>query len=117
MLAAHPRLPSLPHRSRVTIPCIFVIGYAVFNFYFLVQGQPSLDAAFFAKMGRMLSLWRFRRGIAAVPHSEVGGRGRPSASKCQCVRCRSRSDGQPAASPHGTLPGGRTSGQRMSSAR
>ena len=39
MLAAHPRLPSLPHRSRVTIPCIFVIGYAVFNFYFLVQGQ------------------------------------------------------------------------------
>ena len=47
MLAAHPRLPSLPHRSRVTIPCIFVIGYAVFNFYFLVQGQPSLDAAFF----------------------------------------------------------------------
>ena len=51
MLAAHPRLPSLPRRSRVTIPCIFVIGYAVFNFYFLVQGQPSLDAAFFGPAG------------------------------------------------------------------
>ena len=45
MLAAHPRLPSLPHRSRVTIPCIFVIGYAVFNFYFLVLGGACVACA------------------------------------------------------------------------
>jgi len=34
--------------SGVTIPsCIFVIGYAIFNVYFLAQGHYSLDAALF----------------------------------------------------------------------
>ena len=32
----------------------------------LMNGQNKLDPAFFAKMGRLLALWRFRRGVSAV---------------------------------------------------
>jgi myosin heavy subunit len=32
----------------------------------LLSGSRSLDDAFFAKMGRMLTLWRFRRAVSAV---------------------------------------------------
>jgi len=32
----------------------------------LTSGQKKLDPAFFAKMGRLLALWRFRRGVSAV---------------------------------------------------
>ena len=32
----------------------------------LMSGQKKLDAAFFAKMARLLALWRFRRGVSAV---------------------------------------------------
>ena len=32
----------------------------------LMSGQKKLDPAFFGKMGRLLALWRFRRGVSAV---------------------------------------------------
>ena len=32
----------------------------------LLAGKKTLDAAFFKKMGRLLALWRFRRGVSAV---------------------------------------------------
>ena len=32
----------------------------------LPRGKKTLDAAFFKKMGRLLALWRFRRGVSAV---------------------------------------------------
>ena len=32
----------------------------------LMSGQKKLDPTFFAKMGRLLALWRFRRGVSAV---------------------------------------------------
>ena len=32
----------------------------------LMSGTKKLDAPFFAKMGRLLALWRFKRGVSAV---------------------------------------------------
>ena len=31
-----------------------------------MSGQKTLDAPFFAKMGRLLALWRLRRAVSAV---------------------------------------------------
>lgn len=62
LLATKHHLP-LWHLPLFATACCLLTHLTVAS---LMSGQKTLDAPFFAKMGRLLALWRLRRAVSAV---------------------------------------------------